>query len=138
MMTEKILLIDDDTDDQQFFTDVMGSIDSRIVCEIAGNGLEGMELLNNGSVPDMIFLDLNMPYMNGFDFLRAFRENEHWNGIPVVIFTTSDQQRDIELSKQLGAQAFLTKPNTVRDLRISIERLMQSNLTGISQQMRIF
>ena len=137
-MTKKILLIDDDADDQLFFTDVLGSIDPELELKIAVNGLEGMDVLTNGYMPDIIFLDLNMPYMNGFDFLRTFRTMQTWNEIPVVIFTTSNHERDIELSEELGAQAFLTKPNSVQELHRNLEQLIMSDFMENSQQMRIF
>ena len=138
MITEKILLIDDDADDQVFFSDALKGIGGNLDCKTAGNGLEGLNLLNTGFVPDVIFLDLNMPHMNGFEFLRALRAKNECQGIPVVIFTTSSHQRDIDLSQELGAQAFLTKPNTLQNLRDSIRQLITADLTEFSQQMQIF
>lgn len=123
MQTERILLIDDDLDDQLFFTEVLEEIDPTIVCKVADNGLEGLRVLRSGFLPDVIFLDLNMPAMNGFDFLLEFREEASWSNISVIIFTTSSHQQDKDRAKELGAKAFLTKPNTVHELRTAIERL---------------
>ena len=97
--TEKILLIDDDEDDQLFFQEVVLELNPVISCEVAEDGLLGLDLLKTGFIPDLIFLDLNMPSMNGFDFLQHFRKESHWQKIPVVIFTTSSQQRDIDRSR---------------------------------------
>jgi len=138
MTTERILLIDDDTDDQLFFTDAVGDINPGIICEIAGHGLEGLKKLQSGSLPDVIFLDLNMPIMNGFDFLEKFRENEDWKNVPVVIYSTSNQQCDMERAQQLGAQAFLTKPSSMQELHSSLERLLNFDFSEISQQITIF
>lgn len=124
MALQNILLIDDDSDDQLFFTEVVTEIDPAIDCRVADNGLEGFRKLREGFVPDMIFLDLNMPYMNGFDFLEAFREEPVWADIPVVIFTTSSYQPDKDRAAELQARAFLTKPNTVQALRAALEALI--------------
>jgi CheY-like chemotaxis protein len=124
MALHSVLLIDDDTDDQLFFTEVLEEIDPAIVCSVANNGPEGFDLLRSGTLPEIIFLDLNMPYMNGFDFLKIFHEEPDWSGIPVVLFTTSSHQADRERAFQLGAQAFLTKPHTVSELRLELEKLI--------------
>jgi CheY-like chemotaxis protein len=124
MHIHRILLIDDDIDDQLFFTEVLEDIDPSIVCQVAGNGLEGLEVLQQGFIPDLIFLDLNMPAMNGFDFLKEFREEAAWANSSVVIFTTSSHQQDKARAKALGAKAFLTKPNTVQELRGALEDLI--------------
>lgn len=124
MAIQHILLIDDDSDDQVFFTEVVAEIDPDIVCGVADNGLEGFDKLREGFLPDIIFLDLNMPFMNGFDFLETFRREPVWADIPVVIFTTSSYQPDKDRADELQARAFLTKPNTVQDLRRALEALI--------------
>jgi CheY-like chemotaxis protein len=135
---EKILLIDDDTDDQLFFQEVMDELNPEIHCKVADNGLSGLELLKNGYLPNLIFLDLNMPYMNGFDFLARFKEVPDWEKIPVVIFTTSNQQRDIERSKELGANAYLTKPNNVETLRQDLMSILSWDFSPSLLQLKVF
>lgn len=125
MNPERILLIDDDHDDQLFFLDAVRDIDATIVCEVANDGIEGMEKLKHETLPDLIFLDLNMPYMNGFDFLLLIRKEQRYDDIPVIIFTTSSHQRDIETSRELGARAFLTKPNNFNELAKKLASLIQ-------------
>src|SRR3954462_6671570 len=138
MAAERILLVDDDTDDQLFFMEVVEELNPQVVCEVADNGLVGLEILKQGNLPQIIFLDLNMPYMNGFDFLHHFQQEEAWKNIPVVIFTTSSQQRDVDRSMKLGARAFLTKPNSVQELKTSLESILSHDFLHANQSMRIF
>ncbi|MBC7381407.1 MAG: response regulator [Bacteroidia bacterium] len=112
----RILLIDDDKDDQFFFVRTIEDIQSSIVCELADNGLKGLSALLKNPNPDIIFLDLNMPQMNGFDFLEIIKKDENFKHIPVIIFTTSSHLQDIEKAKELKAVAFLTKPNNLNNL----------------------
>jgi len=126
MNPEKILLIDDDHDDQLFFLDAVRDIDATIVCEVANDGIEGIEKLKKDPLPDLIFLDLNMPYMNGFDFLLLIRKEQRYDDIPIIIFTTSSHQRDIDTSRELGARAFLTKPNNFNELAKKLAFLIQN------------
>ncbi len=127
MQIRNILLVDDDADDQLFFQDVLNEIDPHITCDIANNGLEGMDKLNAcESAPDIIFLDLNMPYMNGYDFLHILRHSIEFTHIPVVIFTTSNNEKDVELSRESGANRYLTKPHSLQILRQQLEKIIYS------------
>lgn len=111
MNNKKILLIDDDKDDQLFFVDVLEEIDPSITCFVADDGHKGIGHLERQSPPpDVIFLDLNMPGLNGLECLHAVKLIEQHKNIPVIIFTTSSNPNDKEKAMQLGAQYFLTKP----------------------------
>jgi CheY-like chemotaxis protein len=80
------------------------------------DGREGLDFLNKAGKyadaprPDLIFLDLNMPRMNGCEFLAVIKAEEHFKGIPVVVLTTSEVEKDVVLSYQLGAASYITKP----------------------------
>lgn len=136
--TERILLIDDDEDDQLFFQEVVRDLNPSLTCEVAEDGLSGLEVLKGGFSPHLIFLDLNMPSMNGFDFLIHFMQEPEWREIPVVIFTTSGQQRDMDRSEELGARAFMTKPNSVQELRIKLETILSRDFSPVSIPMSVF
>jgi CheY-like chemotaxis protein len=112
MRVEILLLVDDDIDDQQIFAEALETVDPGINLVVASNGLEALHKLNApGSVrPDMIFLDLNMPMMNGKEFLEEVKKTEHLENIPVIIYTTSSRPEDREQSLSLGATDFLVKP----------------------------
>jgi CheY-like chemotaxis protein len=113
---KRILLVDDDHDDQLLFREALESIGSVCICDVAENGKLALEQLKSSQLPDIIFLDLNMPILNGFDFLEEARKDQVIAAIPTGILTTSNSQQDIELSKQLGARFFITKPNDFQTL----------------------
>ena len=105
-------LIDDDADDQEIFLSVLDEIVPSIRCYTASNGKEAIDKLTTAEVrPDLIFLDLNMPLMNGQQFLKACQLMEGCRHIPVIILTTSSDRRSIEETKQLGARDYITKPD---------------------------
>lgn len=82
---------------------------------VASNGLEALAMLRDGSVPNkrrLVLLDLNMPRMNGIDFLRELRKDPHLHTIPVVVLTTSNAERDKVDAYDLNVAGYLVKPVT--------------------------
>jgi CheY-like chemotaxis protein len=112
-MPKHILLVDDDEDDQQIFLGVIQSIDPSIRCEVAWNGLEALKLLDSQDTPDLIFLDLNMPLMNGFQFLEEFNDTPHHQRIPVIILTTCSDKASHQRAIAMGASHYITKPDRI-------------------------
>lgn len=105
-------LIDDDADDQEIFLSVLEQVDPSIRCYTAANGQEAIHKLKTEEIrPDLIFLDLNMPLMNGKQFLKACTTVAGCKDIPVIILTTSSDKSSIEETKQLGAKDYITKPD---------------------------
>lgn len=112
-----ILLIDDDIDDQEIFTSALAFIDNAIVCNIAPNGYEGIQQLKESdTLPDLIFLDLNMPVMNGLQFLREVKATKKTKDVPIVIYSTASDSKTIEETRKLGAATFITKPEKFSEL----------------------
>lgn len=105
-----ILYVDDDPDDRQIFEEAVKSIDSRHICVTAQDGLDALSYLSMHAAPDMIFMDLNMPLMDGMTCLMAIRENKDNDKLPVIIFTTSTNPKDRRQCERLGATDFLLKP----------------------------
>ena len=68
-----------------------------------------------GELPKLVLLDLNMPRKNGFDVLKEMKENPFLKKIPIIIFTTSKAARDVEKAYELGANCYVTKPETVEE-----------------------
>lgn len=127
MPIEKILLVDDDADDQLFFCDALEEINPKIKCVVAGNGREALQLLTAKPYPDLIFLDLNMPVMNGFDCLQEIRRQSHLDDIPVIIFTTTNEHSAIKRTHDLGANAFLKKPNDFSTILNKLKTLLETD-----------
>jgi CheY-like chemotaxis protein len=127
---KNILVVDDDEDDKLLFCTAVESIDSTISCHTAADGLEALHILQTNVLvfPDYIFLDLNMPKMDGFTFLRELKKTVGLRTIPVVIYTTSSNERDIALCKGLGADFFISKPNRISDIHMIIQALLSSDM----------
>jgi CheY-like chemotaxis protein len=115
MRTLNILLIEDDEVDVM---NVQRSFKKNNISNplfVAGNGVEALEMLRNGSVPSqnrLILLDINMPKMNGIEFLRVLRADPVLRSSPVVVLTTSNDDRDRMESFQLNVAGYLLKPVT--------------------------
>ncbi len=127
----EILLVDDDVDDQLFFKEAIELINPSLHCDTATNGKIALDKLKvSTSLPDIIFLDLNTPVMNGFDFLIQIKKENQLNKIPICIFTTSNILRDQELTKEFGAQFFLTKPNDFQVLRKKLQQILSADFSN--------
>jgi CheY-like chemotaxis protein len=111
-------IVDDDIDDQELFMEAVSEVDQSIECISASDCEEALDLLKSGKVvlPDMIFLDLNMPRLNGKQCLAELKRQANLKHIPVIIYSTSSEKKDIEETTKLGAAHFLTKPNKFEEL----------------------
>jgi CheY-like chemotaxis protein len=122
---KKIMIIDDDPDDQIFFRDALQTVQPTIYCELASTCHEAFGKLEAPPLPDFIFMDLNMPVMNGFDCLAYLKNQRKYKDIPVVIFTTSKNLNDISKTKQLGAKWYMTKPDDFNVLCKKLNKIIQ-------------
>ena len=121
--TKNIFLIEDDKDDQSFFIDALNEIENTSLYAIANNGQEAIDKLASSNIlPDMIFMDFNMPVMNGIECLSEIIKNPLIRNIPVVMLSTATGQA--ERARELGAKAFIKKPSDGRMLRTKIEQMI--------------
>ncbi len=113
-MPPYILYAEDDVDDQQDMQRLLADIDPALSLKFFNNGLELVQFLSELKVdeekPVLIFLDVNMPIWDGVRTLQTLKSDIHFNAIPVIMWSTSTLQRDIDLAHRLGAKAFITKP----------------------------
>ncbi len=117
MLTNKILLIDDDPEEFDIFCDALARLDKSIACENALSCSEGFQKMEaSKGLPRYIFLDLNMPQAHGEVCLEKIKSHPTYSSIPVFIYTTSNRESDIQVTKRLGAQSFFTKPDDVQGL----------------------
>ena len=127
-----ILVVDDDKEDRALFCEAASGIDNDIKFLIAEDGLEALKILDQTAVlPNYIFLDINMPKMNGKEFLTRAKKNARFKQIPVVMYSTTSQAKEIEECFKLGAYDFLIKPPSfqklVDDLRSIFVEAARSN-----------
>jgi CheY-like chemotaxis protein len=113
MNFNKYYIVDDDAEDRDLLIEALYSIDKGGQCFTAKNGEEGLKKLAEDLIPlpDFIFLDLNMPRLNGKHFLIEIKKLKRFSHIPVVIYTTSSDPAGREEMKQLGAFYYITKPD---------------------------
>lgn len=108
---QTILHIDDDVDDRELFASAVHEISTTAKCVGFSEANKALRALESREIiPDYIFLDLNMPLMNGEEFLNAIKSNLNLNHIRVVIFSTSSHPATILKMIEMGAEAFITKP----------------------------
>jgi CheY-like chemotaxis protein len=119
----RCLLIDDDTDDQEIFSMALESCAYTVELATAGNGIEALEKVDpaSGYIPDIIFLDLNMPLMSGKECLEKMRKMDHLQQVPVIIYSTSSIEQDQEDTRLLGAQDFLVKSPKISELTARLD-----------------
>lgn len=123
--SKSILLIEDDEDDQEFFTEAISGIQSAWLYHIANNGKEAIDKLKNSIVlPDIIFTDVNMPLMNGFECFSELLKNPRTRHIPVVFLSTDTSQK--ELAYELGARGFIHKPSDAYTLSTKLSQVINS------------
>ncbi len=125
MDSKVILIIDDDLEDQEVFIEAVKEIDNAIVCLGFSEGEEALRLLKAEAleVPDLIFLDLNMPRFSGKECLVELKKIEKLQDVPIIIYSTSTDKKDYDDTKQLGASYFLTKPYKFDELRSKLKHI---------------
>jgi CheY-like chemotaxis protein len=135
-----ILLADDDTDDCLLFTDALKDLPLATQLTTVRHGEELMSLLRaTKEVPDLLFLDLNMPRKNGFECLTEIKQSEKLRTIPVIIFSTSFEPDIVNLLHKNGARHYICKPNTFEQLVEVIHRaitvtLQENHLSHIPRE----
>jgi len=110
-----ILVIDDDEDELVVITKALESLNITFACTWATNGEQGLKQLPKLR-PDIIFVDYQMPGMDGLECVSAIRKLEYCNNTPVILHSTIMEQRIQVLGSGLGASACINKPNSVSQL----------------------
>lgn len=122
-----IFIVDDDVDDKDLFIEALKELDDKIKCHTAWNGEDALEKLSlMDELPAYIFVDINMPKVNGKQFLGELMTLERFNKIPVIMLTTSHLEEDIDETRNLGATFFLTKPNSFAELKNFIDCILNN------------
>ncbi len=125
----KIVLVDDDEDDRLFFSDALQELTLATELTEFQNGRELLDYLSQENIehPQLIFLDLNMPVMDGFQCLREIRKNPDLKDLVVAIYSTSSSEKDIEETFVNGANIYINKPNRFEELKKTIAQVVKRN-----------
>ncbi|RRQ50662.1 response regulator [Maribacter algicola] len=129
MTKMKILLVDDDEDDREFFADALVGVNLNTQLHQLDNGKSCLDYLMQQvqNLPNLIFLDLNMPIMNGFECLEEIRKNPLLKDLPIAIYSTSSSDDDIERTFLSGANIYIKKPSSFEDLKKSLTQVIKMN-----------
>ena len=120
-----ILIVDDDVEDMELLGQAVTEIDPGFHCVEAYNGIEALKILKrNALLPDFIFLDINMPLMNGRKCLEEIKNNDAYMRIPVIIYSTTRDADQIRACRELGAD-FLTKPESFDVLVTALKQILK-------------
>jgi CheY-like chemotaxis protein len=131
---QSILVVDDNEDDYEAVARAFKKVGLTIPVSLCTTGQTAMDFLNHTGAytqmdkadkPQLIMLDLNMPGMDGFQVLQHIREDAGLRQIPVVIWTTSSNEKDIDTCYQMGANAYMQKPAIFDSLIQSVKRLKE-------------
>jgi DNA-binding response OmpR family regulator len=124
----RILLADDDPDDRELFTEAAETHNALV--EGIPNGMQLMNVLNNAKqLPDFILLDLNMPEKGGKECLQEIRQHNRFDHVPVIIYSTSSSRKDIDDTFNMGADLYITKPNSFSELKKTIKNIINIDWT---------
>ena len=132
-MQKMILMVDDDPDDVQFFCNALYESDQPYYCISVSGAEEALTFLENTLIiPEFIFLDLNMPCLNGKECLMKLKSNPQSKNIPVIIYSTSSQKKEVEELYKLGASQFVTKPYSMKTLMNTISDIFENKSSSYS------
>ncbi len=119
-----IVLADDDIDDYSFFKEALKGFSLPTHLTTVSDGEELIQLLTNDTyeLPDVVFLDLNMPRKNGFECLAEIKLSKKLQQLPVIIYSTSFHQKIAELLYKNGANYYISKPSEISALKKAVQQ----------------
>lgn len=126
IVNKLIFLAEDDQDDCDFFKSALNAIDHNHELAIFNDGVALMDQLQPGMqrIPDMVVMDLNMPRKNGRQCIADIRANALFNNMPIIVFSTSSWIKDVTDLYHQGADLFVVKPNTYKNLVNLINKIL--------------
>ncbi|HYH13639.1 MAG TPA: response regulator [Flavisolibacter sp.] len=136
MQIHSIIVADDDSDDRLFLEDVLREIAPTKSVTSVKDGQELLSLFTH-FVPDFLFLDLEMPRKNGLECLKEIRNNPDTKDLPIVVFSSTNRDYNIDVAYEMGAHLFFSKPNSYDDLKLAMQNILSfdwSNPAAVTQQ----
>lgn len=123
-----VLYVDDDPEDIEIFIEALKECDSSIKCLVSRNGKHALDLLQADILPGLIFLDINMPVIDGKTILYEIRKDKKFNEIPVVMYSTAINSKEQEEYRAMGAHHFMIKHNHFQDLCNSLSGILKASV----------
>lgn len=129
-----IFYADDDEEDREIFCDAIQQINPAIKIILSRDGQEALEILSTQKQsPNFIFLDINMPRMNGIECLTRLKSDNRFKRIPVIIYSTTSDRNEVNKMKMLGAVDFIPKAHSFENLIESIHKVLTKQYPAIHQ-----
>ena len=123
-----ILYADDDADDREIFCEAIKEINPAIKVVLGKDGEETLKILSvQKELPNLIFLDINMPKMDGIECLVKLKLDDRLKGIPVIIYSTTSNENDQTKIALLGASNFILKGNSFENVKESLDKILASH-----------
>jgi CheY-like chemotaxis protein len=125
-----VMLIDDDKDDCDIFCEAVSQV-TDCKCHCLHNPVDALSVLDRSQrLPDCIFLDINMPFMNGFAVLSKIKNDPKLSNIPIIVYSTTSNQKEVERSLDLGASRFVRKTSDYHRLVSSLKDVKRQLIDG--------
>jgi CheY-like chemotaxis protein len=118
-----ILMADDDKDDFLILQEAAEKAGEKLQLSYAGNWLELWRFILK-TLPDILFLDINMPVKDGIECLQLLRKERKYDKVPILIYSTSISKADIDSAYRNGANYFIVKPSAIDDITKIIQKLI--------------
>jgi CheY-like chemotaxis protein len=124
-----VVLADDDEDDRLFFTEAFEELKIRTRVATYNDGVALMDALNNSdaALPNILFLDLNMPKKSGLECLIELKKDKKFDNMAIAIYSTSSSEEDIENTFVNGANIYIKKPNDFSQLKKVLAQVVTTN-----------
>ncbi len=126
------VLADDDEDDHLIFNEAILHTKLPLELSYAEDGRKLLEALENDVIPDVLFLDINMPNMNGLECLKAIRSKPGFKSLPIIIYSTTDFNPTVQTCFEYGANLYVVKPNSFNEIVKIIEQLCTIEWTSMA------
>ncbi len=125
-----ILVADDDKEDFVILKEAAEKAGKPFKVSYAANWIQLWRFILK-TLPDVLFLDINMPVKDGFECLELLRKERKYDNIPIIIYSTSVSKKDIDKAYQNGANYFIVKPSAIDDITDMIKKLFSMGKEGL-------
>ncbi|HEY9009024.1 response regulator [Ohtaekwangia sp.] len=138
-MLKTILLVDDDQDDAELFCEALKEVSPSATCRWENDGINLIRKIESNTIdsPDLIFLDINMPQMNGWEVLDYLKKHERLTDTPIIMFSTTSSIYDGRKALNKGAICFYEKPTSFFDLKDFLRSISEQNVNHATLQQAI-
>ena len=120
----KFIVADDDADDFLILKDALEEVAPDVEVSHLDSCLKLVDMMEQSNLPDLIFLDLNMPVFSGRECMKKIRIHHQWKNVPVIIYSTSKADQDVKSCFEDGADLYIVKPNSFQSLLSLIKKVM--------------